>query len=164
MRDYRLALAFCYAFSFLCAMAFCPSSSRACLWDTDTLEMERQKFPTTLELITGKFLRHSPQFYQWRIDDRQKKLTADPERVEYYDDLAVAHDKLGRPEQAIELMLKKDQIKPGLYETHANLATFYIHAGDLQKGLEEVDKALAINPDAHFGREKYQKYLSLIHI
>lgn len=36
----------------------------ACLWDYDTLAMERSRFPSTLELITGKFLRHSPEFYQ----------------------------------------------------------------------------------------------------
>ncbi len=37
----------------------------ACLWDTDTLQMERQRFPDALELITGKFLRHSREFYDW---------------------------------------------------------------------------------------------------
>jgi len=36
----------------------------ACLWDYDTLAMERQKFPDALELITGKFLRHSKPFYE----------------------------------------------------------------------------------------------------
>ncbi len=161
-------ISFAFAERFMCvfrsalvllAVLSCCQTSRACLWDRDTLAMERQKFPTTLELITGKFLRHSPQFYQWRVDDRQKKLAGEPGRVEYYDDLAVAYDKLGKPELAIEAMLKKDAIKAGLYETHANLATFYIHAGDLTRGLEGVNRALEINPDAHFGREKYQKYL-----
>jgi hypothetical protein len=56
-------------------------------------------------------------------------------------------------------MLAKDKIKPGLYETEANLGTFYVLNGKLEEGLKHIDKALAINPDAHFGREKYQKLL-----
>jgi tetratricopeptide (TPR) repeat protein len=149
----RIALALVLALTLLPAAAF------ACLWDYDTLKMERQRFPLALELITGKFLRHSPEFYQWRLKDRQAKLKKEPARVEYYDDLAVAYDKLGQPERAIETMQAKEKIQPGLYETEANLATFYIHAGDLEQGLEHVEKALQINPNAHFGREKYQKYL-----
>ncbi|MCH1440611.1 MAG: hypothetical protein L7W43_13205, partial [Rubripirellula sp.] len=50
----------------------------ACLWDRDTLVMERQRFPTALELITGKFLRHSADFYRWRVDDRRKRIEAEP--------------------------------------------------------------------------------------
>src|SRR5262249_39244711 len=49
--------------------------------------------------------------------------------------------------------------RPGLYETEANLGTFFIHAGRSEEGLPHIDRALALNPDAHFGREKYQKLL-----
>lgn len=48
----------------------------ACLWDYDTLAEERRQFPSALELMTGKFLRHSPEFYEWRIADREKKMNA----------------------------------------------------------------------------------------
>lgn len=137
----------------------CPVLALACLWDYDTLKMERQRFPTTLELITGKFLRHSPEFYQWRIQDRLKKLAVDPQNLALYDDLAVAYDKTGRQDLAIETILKKERLKPGLYETEANIGTFLIHSGKLEEGLAHIDKAIEINPDAHFGREKYQKYL-----
>lgn len=136
-----------------------PAAAMACLWDYDTLAMERSRFPSTLELITGKFLRHSPEFYEWRIRDRRAKLETEPDNLAYLDDLAVAYDKTGHDDKAIETILKKEQIKPGLYETYANLGTFYIHAGQLEKGLGYIDKAIAINPDAHFGREKYQKLL-----
>lgn len=50
-------------------------------------------------------------------------------------------------------------MKPGRYETAANLGTFYLHAGIFKKVLAYIEKALKINPDAHFGREKYQKLL-----
>ncbi len=136
-----------------------PAAALACLWDSETLKQERSRFPSTLELITGKFLRHSPAFYEWRIKDRLEKLKTDPKNVGLYDDIAVAYEKLGQHDKAIETILAKEEIQPGLYETYSNLGTFYILAGELEKGLPYIDQALAINPDAHFGREKYQKWL-----
>jgi tetratricopeptide (TPR) repeat protein len=136
-----------------------PSVASACLWDHDTIQMERARFPSTLELITGKFLRHSPEFYQWRIENRLKRLESDPTNVALLDDLAVAYDKTGQHDKAIETAMRTEQLHPGRYETAANLATFYFHAGRLEEGLPHIDRALAINPDAHFGREKYQKLL-----
>ncbi|WP_425618717.1 tetratricopeptide repeat protein [Anatilimnocola sp. NA78] len=142
-----------------CVFMSVPSLAWACLWDYDTLLAERSRFPTTLELITGKFLRHSPEFYEWRVKDRTRKLETDPENLELLDDLAVAYDKLGMQERAIELMERKERIKPGLYETAANHGTFLAHAGKLEESLPFLKRAIEINPAAHFGREKYQIYL-----
>lgn len=139
--------------------ALLPTMAVACLWDYDTLRQERSRFPEVLELITGKFLRHSPEFYEWRIRDRLEKLKADPDNLHFHDDLAVAYSKVGRTNDAIATMEAKEKLKPGVYETYSNLGTFYILAGDFEKGLPYIDKALAINPEAHFGREKYQKWL-----
>ncbi len=136
-----------------------PVTAWACLWDYDTLRQERARFPAALELITGKFLRHSEEFYAWRIQDRLAKLKADPTNLGYHDDLAVAYQKTGQHAKAVETILAKEKIKPGLYETYSNLGTFYILAGDFEQGLPYIDRALAINPDAHFGRERYQKWL-----
>lgn len=136
------------------------SSAAACMWDYDTLKQERARFPGTLEIITGKFLRHSKEFYEWRIQDRLKKIAADPKDQGLYDDLAVAYEKTGQNTKAIETMLKVEEFAPGRYETYSNLATFYFLGGDFQKALEFVDRALVINPNAHFGREKYQKWLT----
>ena len=82
-----------------------PSAALACLWDYDTLQQERARFPAALELITGKFLRHSPEFYEWRIRDRLKKLETDPTNLAWHDDLAVAYEKTGRHAKAIETIL-----------------------------------------------------------
>jgi hypothetical protein len=106
-----------------------PAAALACLWDSETLKQERSRFPSTLELITGKFLRHSPAFYEWRIKDRLEKLKTDPKNVGLYDDIAVAYEKLGQHDKAIETILAKEEIQPGLYETYSNLGTFYILAG-----------------------------------
>lgn len=135
------------------------SVTAACTWDYDTIKMERSRFPNTLELVTGKFLRHSPEFYQWRIQNRLKRLEADPSNVALLDDLAVAYDKTGLHDKAIETALRTERLRPGRYETAANLGTFYIHAGRPDDGLPHIDRALKINRFAHFGREKYQKAL-----
>lgn len=145
-----------YPLFFILLSAFC---SLACLWDYDTLAMEKQKFPSVVELIAGKFLRHSPEFYQWRIEDRLEKLKTDSSRWEWYDDLAVAYDKIGNSEKAIEILLRKNKKNPNQYTTLANLGTAFIHNGQLKEGAEYIRQAIAINPEAHFGREKIQLYL-----
>jgi tetratricopeptide (TPR) repeat protein len=131
----------------------------ACGWDWDTIKMEKQQFPQIHELITGKFFRHSQELYYWRIKHRSDLLKNFPDSLALYDDLAMAYDKTGDSEKAIEVMEQKNKIKAGVYETHANLGLFYMHSGEIQKGVDHVAQALKINPDAHFGREKYQLYL-----
>jgi len=140
-------------------LAAMPAGLLACLWDYDTLKQERSRFPDALELITGKFLRHSREFYKWRIADRKARLEKEPDTLALYDDLAVAYDKVGEHQKAIDTILAKEKSSPGLYQTEANLGTFYIHAGQPEKGLPHIERALQINLDAHFGREKYQKLL-----
>jgi hypothetical protein len=72
------------------AAVLVPAMAPACTWDWDTLQMERQRFPNTLELITGRFPRHSRDFYYWRINDRTARLQREPDNLALYDDLAVA--------------------------------------------------------------------------
>ena len=114
-------------------------------------------------MITGKFLRHSKEFYEWRISDRKRRIEAGGNNVAHYvahyDDLAVSYDKTGQHELAIETALKTEELFPGRYETAANLGTFYIHSQKFEQGLVHIGRALEINPDAHFGREEYQKLL-----
>lgn len=130
-----------------------------CGWDWDTVQMEKQQFPQIHELITGKFFRHSQELYYWRVKDRKQKLKQYPDSLHFYDDLGMAYDKIGEPQKAIETMLIKEKKKPGLYETYANLGLFYMHANDMKNGVLYVQKALKVNPNAHFGREKYQLHL-----
>lgn len=149
-----------------CAAALCLAvvfgglpSAHACLWDEDTLAMEKRAFPSALELITGRFPRHGEDYYRWRAADRQKRVDAGTATLEDLDDLAVAYEKLGDPEKAIEIMRAAEAKEPNRYRTVANLGTFLIHAGRLEDGLKEIRRAIEINPDAHFGREIYQALL-----
>lgn len=149
MKKFSLIITFVLSFIFIFP----------CGWDWDTIQMEKQEFPTVHELITGKFLRHSPELYYWRIKNRTSLLKKYPDSLHYYDDLAMAYDKTGDSKKAIETMLKKNELKKDQYETWANLGLFYMHNGEMQKGVDAVKKALKINPNAHFGRERYQLYL-----
>lgn len=143
----------------LIALATLSTSSLACLWDSDTLAMETARFPGIAELIAGNFPRHSKAFYEWRKKDCEKRLAKDPNQAALYDDLAVAQHKLGDHRAAIATMEAKEKVQPSLYETASNLGTFHIYTGELDTALQHIDRALAINPDAHFGREKYQRLL-----
>ena len=135
------------------------STAAACLWDTDTLSEEMSESPTAIELVTGAFPRHSEAFYRWRIEDRKAQLEAGDDDPLHYDDIAVAHDKLHQQQQAIEWMIEKEKKFPGRYETYANLGTFHIHGGNFPEGILNIEKALEINPEAHFNRERYQLYV-----
>jgi len=121
--------------------------------------MERQRFPSVLEVVSGKFLRHSDAYYRWRVADRTARMERGEVGPELVDDLAVAHSKLGEDERAIALMEGLLEQDPRRYETLANLGTFHVHAGNLEVGAGFIGEALAVNPEAHFGREVYQLLL-----
>ena len=133
--------------------------TRACLWDSETLAAEVARLPEAVKIMTGNFPRHSKAFYEWRVRTTTGKLAKAAHLVPLYDDLAVAQHKLGDHKAAIATMMAKEKIKPGHYETYSNLGTFYIYTDELPAALSWIDKALAINSNAHFGREKYQKWL-----
>ncbi|MGL1890011.1 MAG: tetratricopeptide repeat protein [Spirochaetaceae bacterium] len=131
----------------------------SCAWDYDTIKMEKQTFPGLQELITGQFLRHSTEFYEWRINDRKKKIGSGIYTQHDIDDLAIAYDKVGKSQLALNLQNKQLIDYNNRYETLANLGTIYIHSGQLKEGLKYLKESIKINPDAHFGREQFQIFL-----
>lgn len=152
------------------------SASTACLWDSDTLADEAKKHGDIVEIITGRFPRNPPLYYEMRLERVSKELSSNPDELEDYDNAGVACDRLGRGDEAIEWMGKKRQAleRSGLpkdhdhwYRYHANLGTFLAHRWfrngkdfsdmrDFEQGAEHIRQALEINPNAHFGREEYQ--------
>ena len=142
--------------SFVVLLGVITTPVLACLWDNDTLRDERRGLPGIAEILSGRFERHSDFFYRDRVKKMEARLAAEPNDLAAYDNLAVAHEKVGDIPAAIDVIQRKDKLKPGEYTTHANLGTFYLHAGDFENGIAHIRKALEINPDAHFGRETYQ--------
>ena len=155
----------------LLASLLLPALAIPCLWDTETVVTEDTEFPTELEFLAGKFARHSDAYYRWRVENRKERFYARSENgskpnaergsgsFDDLNDLAVAYDKLGQHDSAIATMEKSLARNGTRYEILANLGTFHFHNRNLAKGLPFIDSAIAINPDAHFGREIYQRLL-----
>lgn len=155
-----------------------PISSHACGWDQDTVWVDATYMKDILAVMMGRFPRNPPLYYEMRLERTKKELAARPTNLAAYDDAAVASDRLGRPEEAIALLDKKkvqlDAIpdsdankKEQLYRYLSNQGTVYYHRwlkngasrsdlSDVQKARDLLAEALRVNPQAHFGREKYQ--------
>jgi hypothetical protein len=153
-------------------------SVQACLWDRDTLAMEVRGLPGITEIITGRFDRYPALYYEMRLQRVSGQLEAAPSNLELYDDAGVACDRLGLSDEAIGWMERKLSVLEGLetggvvtsehrYRYLANIGTFYIHRwlkngadradmADVERSREFIAAAIELNPDAHFGRERYQ--------
>lgn len=154
-------------------------SGLACIWDGDTLAAEvRHRGHLVLDALTGRFDRFPPEYYQKRYELATERIAKDPNALGAYDNAAVACERLGRTDEAIEWMLKKQKAieatpvhdktvhDDARYRFHANIGTFYAHrwvAGgakrdhpDALAALDHLKKCIAINPEAHFGREVVQ--------
>ena len=163
------------ASAFVILSVLVVQSASACFWDRDTLAMEAEHFPGITEIITGRFDRFPPLYYEMRLERVAKQLESHPDNLELYDDAGVACDRLGRHDEAIEWMAKKRAVLDALNEPNteheyrylANLGTMHIHRWlsnganredmtDAKLARELIAKAIELNPDAHFGRERYQ--------
>jgi tetratricopeptide (TPR) repeat protein len=146
----------------------------ACLWDYDTLSMEAKKMPDVVDAIVGRFERNPPLYYQMRLERVSKEIESTPEELDLYDDAAVACDRLGDDDTGLQWLERKrkvlDKLDPDRkqsddwYRYYANLGTLRVHRWakdgmkkeeikELEQAIGEIEKAIEINPDAHFGRE-----------
>lgn len=149
----------------------------ACAWDYDTVPQELKGLPYVMDAVVGRLEVNPPIYYEVRLKRVVEEMKTHPENLDLYDNAAVASDKLGNSDDAIKWMEKKagqlktsklaaSDLKDQQYRYHANLGTFYVHkwakTADqndkslLKKGLAELETAIKINPDAHFGREIVQ--------
>ena len=155
-----------------------PHPTVACLNDRDTLASEAQRRPDVLRAITGRFERNPPLYYDMRIARLKVELARNPAILSDYDDIAVALDRRGFDEEAIRWIDRKVAVLPAItssdpniteawYRYYANSGTFHVHLwihngasptqfDDLTTARDQIAEAIAIKPDAHFGREKYQ--------
>ncbi len=136
------------------------------------------------DVVHERFPRHGADHYRERNRLTRAVLAkldaADPARFPLDDDLAVGLERLGKSDEAVTVMrdkLARQEAKGvagrELYTTYANLGTFLIHAsmrqaitGDAaakarcREGVAFVRKAVEVNPEAHFGRERWQVALA----
>lgn len=153
-------------------------SAFACLWDSDTLASEAKGIPEVIQVITGRFERNPPLYYEMRLKRVTAELASQPDRLDLYDDASVACDRLGKSDEALKWSEKKRRrlqtlppedvlVRDHWYRYYANAGTFHAHKwirsgahrdnlNDLKLARDLITKAIKINPNAHFGREKYQ--------
>jgi tetratricopeptide (TPR) repeat protein len=158
----------------------CAAPLAACLWDYDTLAQESAGMPDVKAAIVGGFPRNPPLYYEMRLERVTKLLADNPDDLDAYDAAGVACDRLGRADEAIAWMARKLEAMERMgydgakhaqpnhrYRYLANLGTFHAHRWfkngadrsdmtDMQRGRELIAQAITDNPNAHFGREKYQ--------
>jgi hypothetical protein len=154
--------------------------ANACLndRDSDALAIQAKKLPDVVRVITGRFERNPPLYYQMRVDRVKAELQKNPRQWGLYDDIAVALDRLHRDDEALKWIEKKRSILPpynrtnlplkeAWYRYYANVGTFRVHrwlkngakkqtSSELVQAQSEIRHATQIKPNAHFGRETYQ--------
>ncbi len=140
-------------------------SASACYNDRDTLGFELRDRPDAQRALTGRFERNPPLYYEMRV----ARLRAQPRlTTAEHDDLAVALDRLGRSEEALAALDPRVlQTPDDRYRFSANRGTIRAHRW-IRRGARaseihelwvvehDLVDALAINPNAHFGREAVQ--------
>jgi hypothetical protein len=125
-----------------------------CLWDAETQRELALDASDVGQAVRGFVPKHSRYYFEEKIAYTRPMLAAgDPSR---WDDVAVAHEKLDDHGEALRVIDAKDVRFPGLYTTHANRGTFLARSGRLADGIVELERALVIDPHAHFGRESVQ--------
>jgi tetratricopeptide (TPR) repeat protein len=124
--------------------------------------------------LLGIYRPYPPLYYEKRIEIMRSKIAANPKDADAYDNMAVAYARLNRPDDALAAIESKKAAigstpgtTPDWYRFYSNRGSFYLMkwAGSkdkkaalpiLDKGISDIENALKIDVNAHFGREKYQ--------
>ncbi len=131
----------------------------ACGWDWETYHAEARSLPCVFDALLGFWPKHTPEYHQVRIEAADQALRWIPGWAEGLDAKGISLMKLGRLERAEAVMARRHDLAPEAYPGHANLGTLYTFTGDFDRALAHIDRAMAIEPEAHFGREKYHRAL-----
>jgi tetratricopeptide (TPR) repeat protein len=131
-----------------------PLPTSACIWDSDTLADEKKHSPVLAEAILAPDIT-APDVSA--LAARIEKLRAAPQENEpaWWNDLAGAYLRLDQPAEALKILEPLTNRFAEDYGIHANLGTAYHLLGRYQEAEREIARDLEINPDAHFGLEKY---------
>jgi tetratricopeptide (TPR) repeat protein len=146
-----------------CCFVLVPAHrSNACMWDSTTLSTEKKRHPDLAAVVLGKTPPpEDPKLLRARIE----KLLANRRENDplWWDDLAVARMNLGELKESVALLESVTNRFADDYGIHANLGTAY-HLLGRYPAEREIARDLQINPNAHFGLEKYHlallKYLN----
>jgi hypothetical protein len=138
----------------LLLVAFVVSKSSACIWDAKTIMQEKWSRPDLAKVI----LHNEPEKPDVKkLRAHLAELNTSPQKSDasWWNEVAGTHLRLGEAKQAAELLEKVLAQFPNDYGIHANLGTAYHLLGRYVDAEREIARDLDINPDAHFGLEKY---------
>jgi Flp pilus assembly protein TadD len=130
------------------------SNASACIWDSDSMLLEKIRSHD----LASAILYNDPVAPDTKkLQKRIKELEANRRETDpdWWNNLAGAYIRLGQPQTAIRLLTPVVAKFPNDYGIHANLGTALHLLGRYNEAEKEIARDLEINPDAHFGLEKY---------
>lgn len=133
--------------------------AQACGWDWETYHAEAKSLPCVFDALLGYWPEHTDAYHRTRIEAADQALRWVPGWTEGLDAKGLSLMKLGRMKEAQAVMDQRLALAPDAYPGHANLGTLFTFTGDYDQALTHIDRAMAIEPQAHFGREKYHRAL-----
>jgi hypothetical protein len=123
--------------------------------DDDSLAQERDAAPKVLEAIAGHFPQHSEAYYRWQVSHCQAAIREGNRDLPVLDALAIAFDRLGEHESAIEVIAVRSTIKTD-YDSEARWGAYLLRAGKVVDGLKHLAFAAELDADGNAGRERYR--------
>ncbi|HTB82038.1 MAG TPA: tetratricopeptide repeat protein [Candidatus Sulfotelmatobacter sp.] len=133
---------------------FLSTNAHACIWDADSLWQEKMRSHDLTTAILGDPPEpEDPQKLRARISELESHR--DETNADWWNNLAGAHLRLNEPAEAVKILEPVVTNFPDNYGIHANLGTAYHLLGRYAAAEKEIARDLQINPDAHFGLEKY---------
>jgi tetratricopeptide (TPR) repeat protein len=141
------------------ALLSLTESVPACGWSWETYAAEAKALPCVHDALVGYFPKHGDAYHRAVIAAVDYGASWAPAYTAGLDAKGLALMHLGHLEEAKRVMLARLAAAPNAYPTHANLGTLYTFTGEYEKALAHVDRAMDIEPKAHFGREKYHRKL-----
>lgn len=133
---------------------FFQLTATACIWDADSLSREKSRSHDLAQTILGiSEISEDTNKLQSRIQDLQANRQEND--TNWWNNLAGAYLRLNQPQKAVDLLQPVVEKFPNNYGIHANLGTAYHLLGRYQDAEKEIARDLEINPNAHFGLEKY---------
>jgi tetratricopeptide (TPR) repeat protein len=104
-----------------------------------------------------EYFRFNQQFnYSLLVEELNKlsdAINADLNLFENENDKALAYMRMGKIDEAINILERLEKEKPGEYNVIANLGTAYELKGENEKALRYITKAVSINAASHRGSE-----------
>ncbi len=141
------------------AVAAQPTVSHACGWSWETYAAEGKHLPCVHDVLTGHFATHTDEYHDTLVEATDWALAWAPGWTAALDAKGLALMHRGKLELAKVVMQRRLAIAPDAYASHSNLGTLYTFTGDFPQALEHIDRAMKIEPKAHFGRELYHREL-----